>query len=318
MTPFHRTDKNEPAFDIVELWFLDGEDDVTTAKYIAAIDQGTTSSRCIVFDRDGRIVAVDQKEHEQIFPKPGWVEHDAAEIWTNVQEVVAGALDEGRHRPADDITAIGITNQRETTVLWDRNTGEPVHNAIVWQDTRTDALCRELGRNVGQDRFRRETGLPLATYFAGPKARWLLDNVDGLRERAEAGDILFGTMDTWVIWNLTGGVDGGQHVTDVTNASRTMLMNLHTLDWDEKIAESIGVPPAMLPEIRSSAEVYGDRRRRRCSAASRSPPRSATSRRPCSARPASPRARPSPRTAPARFMLMNTGEQDQSTPTTAC
>jgi glycerol kinase len=229
----------------------------TAGPFIAAIDQGTTSSRCIVFDRDGRIVSVDQKEHEQIFPKPGWVEHNATEIWTNVQEVVASAIEKA-DITRDDIKAIGITNQRETTLLWDKNTGEPVHNAIVWQDTRTDALCKELGRNVGQDRFRRETGLPLASYFAGPKARWLLDNVEGLRERAEAGDILFGTMDSWVIWNLTGGVNGGKHYTDVTNASRTMLMNLHTLAWDEKIAESIGVPMNMLPEIRSSAEVYGE------------------------------------------------------------
>lgn len=229
--------------------------------FIAAIDQGTTSSRCIVFDRDGRIVAVDQKEHEQIFPKPGWVEHDAAEIWANVQEVVAGAIGKAAQDvpgfTAADVKAIGITNQRETTLLWDRHTGEPVHNALVWQDTRTDALCRELGRNVGQDRFRRETGLPLASYFAGPKIRWLLDNVEGLRARAEAGDILFGTMDSWVIWNLTGGVRGGVHVTDVTNASRTLLMNLHTLDWDPKILDSIGVPASVLPRIRSSAEVYG-------------------------------------------------------------
>ncbi|MEV6314939.1 glycerol kinase GlpK [Streptomyces sp. NPDC051776] len=228
----------------------------TAGPFIAAIDQGTTSSRCIVFDKDGRIVSVDQKEHEQIFPKPGWVEHDAAEIWTNVQEVVAGALSKaGLTR--NDIQAIGITNQRETTVLWDKATGEPAHNALVWQDTRTDALCKELGRNVGQDRFRRETGLPLASYFAGPKIRWLLDNVEGLRERAESGDILFGTMDSWVIWNLTGGTDGGVHVTDVTNASRTMLMNLHTMQWDDKILDSMGVPAAVLPEIRSSAEVYG-------------------------------------------------------------
>ncbi|QLE71339.1 glycerol kinase GlpK [Streptomyces rectiverticillatus] len=224
--------------------------------FIAAIDQGTTSSRCIVFDRDGRIVSVDQKEHEQIFPKPGWVEHDAAEIWTNVQEVVAGAVEKAGITAAD-VKAIGITNQRETTLLWDKHTGEPVYNAIVWQDTRTDALCKELGRNVGQDRFRRETGLPLASYFSGPKVRWLLDNVEGLRERAEAGDILFGTMDSWVIWNLTGGTDGGVHVTDVTNASRTMLMNLRSLDWDERILESMEIPAALLPEIRSSAEVYG-------------------------------------------------------------
>ncbi|MFP8963537.1 glycerol kinase GlpK [Streptomyces nanhaiensis] len=231
----------------------------TRREFIAAIDQGTTSSRCIVFDRDGRIVSVGQKEHEQILPEPGWVEHDAAEIWANVQEVVAEALDRaGITR--EDVRALGITNQRETTLLWDRATGEPVHNAIVWQDTRTDALCRELGRNVGQDRFRRETGLPLASYFAGPKIRWLLDNVEGLRERAEAGEILFGTMDSWVIWNLTGGPDGGVHVTDVTNASRTLLMNLRTLDWDPRICESLGVPTAVLPEIRSSAEVYGEAR----------------------------------------------------------
>ncbi|WP_310724198.1 glycerol kinase GlpK [Streptomyces sp. N2A] len=224
--------------------------------FIAAIDQGTTSSRCIVFDKDGRIVSVDQKEHEQIFPKPGWVEHDASEIWTNVQQVVDGAVQKAGIT-ADDVRAIGITNQRETTVLWDKNTGEPVHNAIVWQDTRTDALCKELGRNVGQDRFRRETGLPLASYFAGPKIRWLLDNVEGLRERAERGEILFGTMDSWVIWNLTGGVDGGHHVTDVTNASRTMLMNLHSLEWDDKILASMDIPAAVLPEIKSSSEVYG-------------------------------------------------------------
>ncbi|WP_129838607.1 glycerol kinase GlpK [Streptomyces sp. RFCAC02] len=225
-------------------------------EYIAAIDQGTTSSRCIVFDHDGRIVSVDQKEHEQIFPKPGWVEHDAAEIWRNVQEVVAGALAKAKIGK-EHVKAIGITNQRETTMLWDRTTGEPVHNAIVWQDTRTDALCRELGRNVGQDRFRRQTGLPLSSYFAGPKIRWLLDNVDGLQERAERGELLFGTMDSWVIWNLTGGVNGGVHVTDVTNASRTLLMNLRTLEWDESICASIGVPLSVLPEIRSSAEVYG-------------------------------------------------------------
>lgn len=192
----------------------------------------------------------------EVITKPGWVEHDAKEIWTNVQEVVANAIEKAGITKAD-VLAIGITNQRETTMLWDKNTGEPVHNAIVWQDTRTSGLVRELGRNVGQDRFRRDTGLPLATYFAGPKARWLLDNVEGLRERAESGDILFGTMDSWVIWNLTGGVDGGVHVTDVTNASRTMLMRLDTLQWDPKICNSIGVPTAMLPEIRSSSEVYG-------------------------------------------------------------
>ena len=226
-------------------------------RYIAAIDQGTTSSRCIVFDADGAIVSVEQQEHRQIFPRPGWVEHDATEIWTRVRSVVTGALRRAGIGPAE-LSAIGITNQRETTLLWDRRTGEPVHNAIVWQDTRTEALCRELGRNVGKDRFRRETGLPLASYFAGPKIRWLLDNVDGLRERAEAGELMFGTMDSWLIWNLTGGVDGGVHVTDVTNASRTMLMNLATLEWDAKILESMGVPASVLPQIRSSAEVYGN------------------------------------------------------------
>ena len=230
--------------------------DTADREYIAAIDQGTTSSRCIVFDHDGRVVSVDQKEHEQIFPRPGWVEHDALEIWANVQEVVAGALEKAKITK-DQVKAIGITNQRETTLLWDKNTGVPVHNAIVWQDTRTDALCRLLGRNVGQDRFRRQTGLPLSSYFAGPKIRWLLDNVEGLRERAERGELLFGTMDSWVIWNLTGGVNGGVHVTDVTNASRTMLMNLRTMAWDESILSSMEVPATVLPEIKSSSEIYG-------------------------------------------------------------
>ncbi|QKW05413.1 glycerol kinase GlpK [Streptomyces sp. NA04227] len=226
------------------------------AKYVAAIDQGTTSSRCIVFDHDGAIVSVDQREHKQIFPKPGWVEHDATEIWSKVQAVVAGALAKA-HLRADQLSALGITNQRETTVLWDRATGRPVHNAIVWQDTRTAALCTELGGTEGQDRFREATGLPLASYFSGPKARWLLDNVPGLRERAERGEIAFGTMDSWLIWNLTGGTDGGMHVTDVTNAGRTMLMNLSTLEWDASILSAMELPAAMLPEIRSSAEVYG-------------------------------------------------------------
>jgi glycerol kinase len=222
-----------------------------TAKFIAAIDQGTTSSRCIVFDRDGAIIEIAQKEHRQIFPQPGWVEHDAEEIWENVQAVTAEALAKLKIEPSD-LAAVGITNQRETTVLWDKATGKPIHNAIVWQDTRTDRLVRELGGEVGQDRFRDRCGLPLATYFAGPKIRWLLDNLDGLRGRAERGEVLFGTMDTWVIWKLTG-----RHVTDVTNASRTMLMNLKTLDWDPELLQTIGVPGAMLPEIRPSSEVYG-------------------------------------------------------------
>jgi glycerol kinase len=226
-------------------------------RYIAAIDQGTTSSRCIVFDHDGAIVAVEQKEHRQIFPRPGWVEHDAEEIWANVQAVVKGALAKLKIT-AKDLAAVGITNQRETTVLWDKATGKPVCNAIVWQDTRTDRLVRDLGggedgKAGDQDRFRDLCGLPLATYFSGPKIRWILDSVDGVRARAEAGDVLFGTMDSWLIWKLTG-----RHVTDVTNASRTMLMSLKTLDWDASLLEAIGVPRAMLPEIRPSSEIYGE------------------------------------------------------------
>ncbi len=221
-------------------------------RYIAAIDQGTASSRCLLFDVSGRIVSVGQKEHRQIFPKPGWVEHDAVEIWQNVLQVVRDALSKAQLTPAD-IVALGITNQRETTLVWDRETGEPVQNAINWQDIRTDHLIRELAGESGQDRFRDRCGLPLATYFSGPKIRWLLDHVDGLQARAEAGDVLFGTMDTWLLWNLTG-----RHITDVTNAGRTMLMNLETLEWDDVLLDALGVPRAMLPEIRPSAEVYGE------------------------------------------------------------
>ncbi|MEO6859164.1 MAG: glycerol kinase GlpK [Solirubrobacteraceae bacterium] len=227
------------------------------AKYAAALDQGTTSSRAMVFDHSGRVVSVAQKEHEQIYPKPGWVEHDAKEIWARSQEVLDEAL-ASAGASADDIAGLGITNQRETALVWDRNTGEPVHNALVWQDTRTDKLVDELSADGGQDRFRATVGLPLATYFSGPKVRWILDNVDGARERAEAGDLVFGNMDTWLIWNLTGGTDGGLHITDVTNASRTMLMDLKTLAWDTEIAATIGVPMSMLPEIRASSEVYGE------------------------------------------------------------
>jgi glycerol kinase len=221
-------------------------------EFVAAIDQGTTSSRCMVFDRHGAVVAVAQKEHRQIFPQPGWVEHDAEEIWANVSGVIAAALAKAAIA-ASDLAAVGITNQRETTVLWDKATGKPIANAIVWQDTRTDALCRQIGGEAGQDRFRERCGLPLATYFSGPKIRWLLDNVEGARARAEGGEVLFGTMDSWLIWKLTG-----RHVTDVTNASRTLLMNLQTLDWDPVLLEAVGVPRAMLPEIRSSSEVYGE------------------------------------------------------------
>jgi glycerol kinase len=220
--------------------------------YVAAIDQGTTSSRCMVFTDDGAIAATAQKEHRQIFPHPGWVEHDPEEIWANVVEVVQGALAKLSIGPRD-LAAIGITNQRETTIVWDKATGRPVANAIVWQDTRTDELTRQLGGADGQDRFRARCGLPLATYFAGPKIRWLLDNIPGLRARAERGEVLFGTVDSWLIWKLTG-----RHVTDVTNASRTMLMNLSTLDWDDVLLGALDVPRAMLPDIRPSTDVYGD------------------------------------------------------------
>jgi glycerol kinase len=225
------------------------------SKYVAAIDQGTTSTRCMVFDHAGKVISIDQKEHEQIFPQPGWVEHSPAEIWDRTQEVVKGALEKGS-LSTSDLAAVGITNQRETTVVWNRKTGTPVHNAIVWQDTRTDRICDELARDGGQDRFREKVGLPLATYFSGPKIKWIIDNVPGVREAAESGDVVFGNIDTWVVWNLTGGPDGGVHVTDPTNASRTMLMNLATLDWDDEILDTMGVPRAMLPEIQSSSVEY--------------------------------------------------------------
>jgi glycerol kinase len=226
-------------------------------EYIGAIDQGTTSSRFILFNRDGEIVHVDQREHEQITPKAGWVEHDAKEIWTRTREVIGGAL-AASPAEASDVQAVGITNQRETTVVWDRETGEPIHNAIVWQDTRTSDVVRELAGDEGVDRLRKDVGLPLSTYFSGPKIRWLLDNVDGAQEKADAGQLMFGNMDTWVLWNLTGGTKGGVHATDVTNASRTMLMNLETLDWHEPSLELMGIPRSMLPEIRSSSETYGE------------------------------------------------------------
>jgi len=227
------------------------------ADYAGALDQGTTSTRFMVFDHHGQVVAVDQKEHEQIYPKPGWVEHDAKEIWERSQEVIQGALSKAG-LSASDLAAVGITNQRETTVVWDRHTGEPVHNAIVWQDTRTDQICNELAADGGQDRFRAKVGLPIATYFSGPKVKWILDNVEGARARAEAGDLVFGNIDPWCIWNLTGGTNGGAHVTDVTNASRTMLMDLATLEWDDGILATMGIPKSMLPQIRSSSQVYGD------------------------------------------------------------
>jgi glycerol kinase len=227
------------------------------ARYVAAIDQGTTSSRLILFDADGGIVALEQREHAQIHPRAGWVEHDAAEIWSRIGEVVDGALT-GAGIAAQEIAAIGLTNQRETTVLWDRATGAPVHPAIVWQDTRTTGLVRELAGEQGLDRLRDRVGLPLSTYFSGPKIAWILEHVKGLRARAEAGELAFGTIDSWVLWNLTGGPAGGVHLTDVTNASRTMLMDLRTLDWHEPSLELMGIPRTILPEIRSSGEVYGE------------------------------------------------------------
>jgi glycerol kinase len=238
-------------------------------KYVGAIDQGTTSTRFMVFDHAGAVVAIEQREHQQFYPRPGWVEHDPLEILERCREVVRGALAKAGLAAAD-LAAIGIANQRETTVVWDRRTGQPIHNAIVWQDTRTDEFIAELARDGGQDRFRSRVGLPLATYFSGPKIAWILDNVPGARARAEAGDFLFGTIDSWLIWNLTGGADApgvaagksagksAVHVTDVTNASRSMLMNLRTLDWDDEMLSVMGVPRAMLPAIRASSEVYGE------------------------------------------------------------
>ncbi|HXV60996.1 MAG TPA: glycerol kinase GlpK [Vicinamibacteria bacterium] len=220
---------------------------------VAALDQGTTSTRCLFFDPSGRVVASHQLEHRQIYPAPGWVEHDPEEIWQRACDCIRGAI----ARAGIDtvrIAALGITNQRETTILWDRTTGRPVANAIVWQDTRTDSICDRLAREEGPDRFRAKTGLPLSTYFSGPKIRWLLDRDEGLREAASRGEVLFGNVDSWLIWNLTGGPDGGAHVTDVTNASRTMLFDLDSLSWDEEILEALDIPPAMLPRVRPSSD----------------------------------------------------------------
>ncbi|MFT7709463.1 glycerol kinase GlpK [Clavibacter tessellarius] len=225
-------------------------------KYIVAIDQGTTSTRAIVFDHSGSIVSTGQLEHEQIFPRAGWVEHDPMEIWRNTREVIGQALSKAditRH----DVEAVGITNQRETAVVWDRTTGKPVYNAIVWQDTRTQKIVDRLAADGGVERFKPTVGLPLATYFSGTKIVWILENVEGARAKAEAGELMFGTTDTWVLWNLTGGTDGGVHVTDVTNASRTLFMDLETLQWDDEILKAFDVPRSMLPEIKSSSEVYG-------------------------------------------------------------
>ena len=226
------------------------------ANYIGAIDQGTTSTRFIVFNRSGRTVAVSQKEHEQIYPKPGWVEHNAEEIWQNTRVVMAEAMTKAGLGP-QDLGAIGITNQRETTIVWNRKTGKPIANAIVWQDTRVTDYVQELSKSGGQNRFRGKTGLPLTTYFSGLKIRWILEHVKGARKAAEAGELLFGNVDAFLVWHLTGGSSGGAHITDVTNASRTQLMNLETLSWDREILEIFCVPESMLPRIRSSSEIYG-------------------------------------------------------------
>lgn len=225
-------------------------------RFVLSIDQGTTSTRAIVFDHSASIVASGQLEHRQHFPRAGWVEHDAVEIWDNVREAVGLALTRA-NLTHGDIAAVGLTNQRETTIVWNRHTGVPVCRAIVWQDTRTQRIVEDLSRDHGVDRYKATVGLPLATYFAGPKVKWILDNISGARQAADDGDLLFGTVDTWILWNLTGGVNGGIHVTDVTNASRTMLMDLDTLNWDEQIAADMGIPMSMLPQIRSSSEVYG-------------------------------------------------------------
>ncbi|MEG4353080.1 glycerol kinase GlpK [Microcoleus sp. LAD1_D5] len=221
-------------------------------KYIAAIDQGTTSTRFIVFDRQGQIICRNQQEHQQIYPQPGWVEHNPDEIWQRTQSVIKNALEIGNIDPKD-IAALGITNQRETTIVWDRKTGKPYGNAIVWQDTRTRFICDQLAEVEGKDRFRARCGLPLTTYFSGPKIKWMLDNIPGLREAANQGDAIFGNVDTFLIWHLTGGA----HITDVTNASRTMLMDLQTLDWDAETLEIMTIPRQMLPEIRPSSQVFG-------------------------------------------------------------
>ncbi|MBI9047226.1 MAG: glycerol kinase GlpK [Anaerolineaceae bacterium] len=225
------------------------------SKYIAAIDQGTTSTRCMIFNSSGKVIGLDQKEHQQIFPQPGWVEHDPLEIWKNTEEVIRNVLQKTGLSEID-LAALGITNQRETTLLWDKITGKPFYNAIVWQDTRTESLITNLSKEGGQDRFRGKTGLPLATYFSGPKVKWILDNVPEARQAALEGNALFGNIDSWLIWNLTGGPDNGLHITDVTNASRTMLMNIESLQWDEDILNIMGIPKNILPTIQPSSKVY--------------------------------------------------------------
>jgi len=226
------------------------------SKYVAAIDQGTTSTRFIVFDHEGKIVGSSQKEHKQIYPKSGWVEHDPFEILKNTKEVIQLCLSKFDINKKD-ILAVGITNQRETTIVWEKKTGEPITNAIVWQDTRTDLICNHLSNEIGEENFQKKTGLPLSTYFSGPKIKWVLENIDGAKRKAENGELLFGNIDSWLIWNLTGGKEGGIHITDVTNASRTLLMDLSTLDWDFDLIKQLDIPPQMLPKITASSNFYG-------------------------------------------------------------
>ncbi len=266
------------------------------AQFVAAIDQGTTSTRCMIFDHSGHVVAVEQHEHTQIFPQAGWVEHDPIEIWDNVRNVTAGAL-ANADLTAADIASVGITNQRETAVVWERATGKPVYNAIVWQDTRTDRICTALAGEDGPRKYTEVTGLPLATYFSGPpKVKWILDNVEGASEKAEAGELCFGTMDTWVLWNMTGGVDGGVHATDPTNASRTLLMDLDTLAWDSAICADMGIPRIDAPPRFAARPKLSDScaNAERCPAC-RSPESSAISKQRLSVRPAS---RPEKRRTP--------------------
>jgi glycerol kinase len=227
-----------------------------TSKYIGAIDQGTTSTRFIVFDAAGKVVACAQKEHQQIYPRPGWVEHDAEEIWQRTQEVITEAIAEAQLK-VGDLAAIGITNQRETTLLWNKNTGKPLHNAIVWQDIRVADEVGRFSKELGDSFFRSRTGLPLSTYFSGLKLRWLLENIPGARPQADAGELLFGNIDSFLLWKLTGAENGGLHATDVTNASRTQLMNLNTLEWDDELSRAFSIPRQVLPQVRSSSEVYG-------------------------------------------------------------
>ena len=266
------------------------------AKYVGAVDQGTTGTRFMVFSHEGTVVSSDYREHDQIYPRPGWVEHDALEVWEKTQAVTTGAMQKAGIS-ASDLAAIGVTNQRETAVVWEKATGKPVFNAIVWQDTRTREICQQLIDEGFEDTVKQKTGLVIATYFSGPKVKWILDNVDGTRQRAENGELLFGNMDTWVIWWLTGGPDGGSHITDYTNGSRTMLMDLRKLDWDDEILNRLGIPRPMLPATRTPT---GARRPTvRWAAAFPSPATSATSRRLSSGRPPTTSARPRTPTAPA-------------------